>query len=173
MSATLYGSAFASTETDANVCYGINGGLDLYAAIQAPSLFNYDFNTKYSIFATDVSDNESSHLNYTTVILTRKPRRLPWSNRNVTALPASTRRSVTRAATRLKARLIYTWLFDGASAYSRVLMGNNVWKRYPTIIFGTVDQHLVFNQVIRPLQNVIHFAHVFIIYIGDLLIHGI
>lgn len=60
MSATLYGSAFASTETDANVCYGINGGLDLYAAIQAPSLFNYDFNTKYSIFATDVSHNESS-----------------------------------------------------------------------------------------------------------------
>ncbi|PMD54892.1 uncharacterized protein K444DRAFT_93154 [Hyaloscypha bicolor E] len=51
--ATLYGSAGVGTTQTANVCYGANAGIELSAAVNAPTLFDVSLNQKHTFVKRD------------------------------------------------------------------------------------------------------------------------
>ncbi|KAK6341165.1 hypothetical protein TWF696_008251 [Orbilia brochopaga] len=46
----VYGSAGVGSAQDGYYCYGVDGGAELYAQINAPTMFGYDFSNTYSLW---------------------------------------------------------------------------------------------------------------------------
>jgi hypothetical protein len=52
--ATMHGSLGSSTEEAWNYCYGVKGGVDVFARVTAPTVFGMSLNNYWSLYDTQV-----------------------------------------------------------------------------------------------------------------------
>ena len=56
----VYGEAHAGTQQALGYCYGMDGGVTLFAQVEAPKIFNYNLNRYLPLLNYNVSSDSSA-----------------------------------------------------------------------------------------------------------------